>query len=295
MTPRILRTPDERFADLDGYPFEPHFAEVNNLRLHYLDEGSGRPVVLFHGEPTWSYLYRKIIPILSAAGYRAIAPDYVGFGKSDKPVDPAFYTYDTHVALMASLLDDLSLNGATSVVQDWGGPIGLRLTVEHPEWFDRLVVMNTGLFSGGAMGAAFMKWRDFVERTPDLPIRFIMERSMVTSWPDGALAGYDAPFPDQAHKVGAYRFPLIVPLSPSDRGAATMERIKLQLTEWDNPSLVLFSTEDPIFTVRVGERWVDRLPGAGPLELVENAGHFLQEDQGEAVAERIVAFLKRTD
>ncbi len=295
MTPRILRTPDERFADLDGYPFEPHFAEVNNLRLHYLDEGSGRPVVLFHGEPTWSYLYRKIIPILSAAGYRAIAPDYVGFGKSDKPVDPAFYTYDTHVALMASLLDDLSLNGATSVVQDWGGPIGLRLTVEHPEWFDRLVVMNTGLFSGGAMGAAFMKWRDFVERTPDLPIRFIMERSMVTSWPDGALAGYDAPFPDQAHKVGAYRFPLIVPLSPSDRCAATMERIKLQLTEWDNPSLVLFSTEDPIFTVRVGERWVDRLPGAGPLELVENAGHFLQEDQGEAVAERIVAFLKRTD
>ena len=196
---------------------------------------------------------------------------------------------------MASLLDDLSLNGATSVVQDWGGPIGLRLTVEHPEWFDRLVVMNTGLFSGGAMGAAFMKWRDFVERTPDLPIRFIMERSMVTSWPDGALAGYDAPFPDQAHKVRAYRFPLIVPLSPSDRGAATMERIKLQLTEWDNPSLVLFSTEDPIFTVRVGERWVDRLPGAGPLELVENAGHFLQEDQGEAVAERIVAFLKRTD
>jgi haloalkane dehalogenase len=295
MPASVLRTPDERFADLADYPFQPRFLETAGLRLHYVDEGAGRPVVLFHGEPTWSYLYRKVIPPLVAAGYRAIAPDYAGFGKSDKPTNPGFYTYDAHVALMAAVLDRLDISGATAVVQDWGGPIGLRLTVEHPEWFDRLVVMNTGLFSGGRVGAGFMQWRQFVERTPDLPIRLIMGRSSATEWPEAALDGYDAPFPDKSYKVGAHRFPLIVPLSTEDEGAAEMADVKSQLAGWGHPSLVLFGTEDPIFPVRVGERWVERLSGAGPLELVEAAGHFLQEDQGETVAERIIAFLQRTD
>ena len=251
--------------------------------------------MLFHGEPTWSYLYRKIIPVISAAGYRAIAPDYAGFGRSDKPTDPAFYTYNRHVGLMADLLQTLDITRATAVVQDWGGPIGLRLAIEHPERFDRLVVMNTGLYSGGRVSEGFLEWRTFVEKNPDLPVRFIMERSMVAQWPESALDGYEAPFPTAAHKVGAHRFPLIVPVEPGMPGAVQMAETKAKLGSWSQPALVLFGTQDPVFPVRVGERWVERLPGAEPLELVEDAGHFLQEDQGEEVAERIVAFMRRTD
>ncbi len=297
MTDSVLRTPASRFVGLDGYDFEPRWHTTGDLRLHYLDEGpAGRPVVLFHGEPTWSYLYRKIIPALTGAGYRAIAPDYPGFGRSDKPTNPDFYTYDAHVAAMESLLGGLGLRHATAVVQDWGGPIGLRLAVDHPEWFDRLVIMNTGLFGGkGAPSPGFQAWRAFVERTPDLPIGLVMSRAAVQEWPAQVLEAYEAPFPDVHHKVGAHRFPLIVPLADTDEGAAEMRRVRERLSEWTNPTLVLFSTEDPVFSPRVGERFAARIPGAGPVELVEGAGHFLQEDQGEEVAARVVDFLQRTD
>ena len=295
MSYETLRTPESRFTGLAGYPFGANYADISGLRLHYVDEGTGRVVVLFHGEPTWSYLYRKIIPVIAGAGYRVIAPDYPGFGKSDKPTDPGFYTYDTHVAIMAELLGSLDISSATAVVQDWGGPIGLRLAVEHSEWFDRLVVMNTALFTGGGVSEGFLAWRNFVAKNPDLPVRFVMQRSAVTDWPDQVLDAYKAPFPDAAHKVGAYRFPLIVPIAPGEVGAAEMRDVAARLAGWDHPVLVLFSTEDPVFSVRDGERWAKRLIGAGPLELVENAGHFLQEDQGEVTAERIVAFLRRTD
>ena len=295
MTAAARRTVDERFSSLTGYPFPPNYAEIDGLRLHYVDVGSGRPIVLFHGEPTWSFLYRKVIPPLVAAGYRAVAPDFAGFGRSDKPTDPAFYTYDAHVDLMASLLGRLDVEDATAVVHDWGGPIGLRLVVDHPEWFNRLVVMNTDLFSGGGASDGFMAWRRFVERTPDLPVRRIMERAMATDWSATTLDGYEAPFPTTEHKVGAHRFPLMVPLSPDEPGAAEMCRVKQALAHWPHPALVLFSTNDPIFPVRVGERWVERLPGAHPLELVEEAGHFLQEDAGDRVAEHIADFLRRTD
>ncbi len=292
MSREAQRTPDDRFVDLDGYPFDPHYLQIGGLRIHYLDEGNGAPVVLFHGEPTWSYLYRKMIPILTQAGYRAVVPDLPGFGKSDKPVDPAFYTYDRHVATMSDLVEHLDLRGITAVVHDWGGPIGLRLAVEHPGRFDRLVILNTGLFSGRVpMSEGFMRWRSFVERNPDLPVGFVMARSAVTDWPESVFAGYEAPFPNQDSKMGAYRFPLIVPLDAESPGAAEMSAVREALASWTRPAAVIFSTEDPVFPTAVGQRFVERIPGAKELTLVEGAGHFLQEDRGQSVAEHVVGFL----
>ena len=227
-----------------------------------------------------------------SAGYRIIAPDYPGFGKSDKPTDPDFYTYDRHVAFMAQLIEWLDLSDATAVVQDWGGPIGLRLAMEDPARFSRLVILNTALFSGHApAGPGFMKWRAFVEKTPDLPVGFIMGRSAVTEWPEEVLAAYEAPFPDARYKVGAHRFPLIVPLDPDQPGAADMLAVRTALESWAGPATVIFSTEDPVFPPAVGERWVERLSGAGELTLIDGAGHFLQEDRGEAVAAAVISFL----
>ena len=290
-----LRTPDDRFEGLPGYPFTPRYVEIDALRIHRVDEGTGRPVVLFHGEPTWSFLYRKMIPPLVAAGYRCIAPDYPGFGRSDKPTDPDFYTYDRHVGIMRSLIEELDLRGATAVVQDWGGPIGLRCAVEMPERFDRIVVMNTGLFTNHTPSEGFMKWRRFAEKNPDLPVGFVMARSGVTEWPADVIAGYEAPFPDAAYKVGAHRFPLIVPLDAASPGADAMRRVVGSLRDWIRPALVLFSTEDPIFSPALGEAMARLIPGAGDLQLVERAGHFLQEDQGETVAAHVAAFLAATD
>lgn len=294
MTWASVRTPQDRFSGID-YDFESRFETIDDLRIHYLDEGSGRPVVLFHGEPTWSFLYRKVIGPLLASGHRTIAPDYPGFGMSDKPTDPNFYTYDRHVAFMAELIERLDLRQATAVVQDWGGPIGLRLATEHADRFNRIVIMNTGLFSGQAPPSpGFVAWRQFVERTEDLPIGLIMSNAAAAPWPHDVLAAYEAPFPDVGFKVGARQFPLIVPMAPDDVGAARMAEVKARLEEWEKPVQVLFGDGDPIFSLRVGERWAARIPGAGLLEVVEGAGHFLQEDRGEEVGARIAAFLERT-
>jgi haloalkane dehalogenase len=290
-----LRTPDDRFSALTDYPFEPHFAEWEGMRLHYLDEGVGPAVVLFHGEPTWSYLYRNVIPPLVEAGFRVIAPDYPGFGRSDKPTDPAFYSYDRMTQAMVDLCDSLDLQDATAVVQDWGGPIGLRTAVERPGRFRRLVIMNTGLFTGqGRVTPAFEAWRAFVEKTPDLPIEFILQNASESDWGSDVLAGYSAPFPTAEHKIGAWRMPLIVPLTADDPGAAEMITVREALATWSDPVLVLFADQDPIFTTRVGERFADTIPGAEPLELIPGAGHLLQEDDPEAVAAAIVGFLNRT-
>ncbi|MBN2114689.1 MAG: alpha/beta fold hydrolase [Acidimicrobiia bacterium] len=288
------RTPEERFAGLPDFPFAPHYLEWEGLRLHYLDEGCGAPVVLFHGEPTWCFLYRRVAGALVAAGYRVIAPDYPGFGRSDKPVDPAFYTYDRHTAAAAAIVEHLGLEGATAVVQDWGGPIGLRLAVERAGWFTRLAVLNTSLFTGPP-AEGFLRWRAFASRREDLPVGEVMRRSMVTPWDEAVVAAYEAPFPDASYKAGVQRFPQIVPLSPTDPGASEMRRVESALAAWTGPALVLFSTADPIFPVEVGRRWAAAIPGAGPLETIEGAGHFLQEDRGDEVGSRLVAFLRRTD
>jgi len=283
------------FDEVPDYPFSPNFIEWDGVRIHYVDEGSGPPVVLFHGEPTWSFLYRHVIPTLVKAGYRVIAPDMPGFGKSDVPTDPEFYTYDALVSSMAHLTDALDLADATAVVQDWGGPVGLRTAVERKKRFRRLVIMNTGLYTQpGRVTPAFEAWRSFVEATPDLPIGLIMRNAAAGDWDDAVLAAYEAPFPDASHKVGAWQLPLIVPLADHDPGATEMRQVGAALAEWTDPVLVLFADQDPIFTVRVGERFVSAIPGAQPLEIVEGAGHFLQEDAPEAVGTAIVSFLDRT-
>jgi len=288
------RTPDERFASLPGFPWAPRYLEWNGLRLHYLDEGAGPPVVLFHGEPTWCFLYRKVAVPLLAAGYRVIAPDYPGFGRSDKPVDPAFYTYDNHTSAMAAVVEHLGLEGATAVVQDWGGPIGLRLAVAFSRRFRRLCVLNTSLFTGPP-SEGFLRWRAFMARLEDPRVGEIIRRSLVAAPSEQVIAAYDAPFPDAASKMGVRRFPEIVPTGPADPGASEMHQVEAALASWQGPALVLFSTADPIFSVEVGRRWAGAIPGAGPLETIDEAGHFLQEDRGEDVGAAIAAFLRRTD
>ena len=291
----MIRTPDERFAGLPDFPYEPNYLEWEGLRLHYLDEGEGPPVVLHHGEPTWSFLYRRVIPHLTAAGFRAIAPDMPGFGRSDKPTDPAFYTYDNMTAAMGRVSEALGLEDATVVVQDWGGPIGLRTAVEHPDRFRRLVVMNTGLYTGPArVTPAFEAWHSFVEQNPDLPIAAILRSAATRDWEDSVLDAYEAPFPTAEHKVGAWRMPLIVPMADDDPGAVEMKAVLDALGTWAGPALVLFSDSDPIFPLSVAERFAALIPGAGPVEVVEGAGHFLQEEEPDAVGGAIADFLVRT-
>jgi haloalkane dehalogenase len=288
----VFRTPDERLSGLPGFGFEPRYADVDGLRLHYLDEGEGDPIVCFHGEPTWSYLYRKMIPPLVAGGHRVIAPDYAGFGRSDKPTDRAWYTYDRHVELVTKLLEVIDVRGATVVVQDWGGPIGLRWATENPDRADRLVIMNTGLFAG-QVNEAFMAWRDFAERNPDLPVGFVLQSATTTELPDVILAAYEAPFPNAESKAGAAQFPLLVPISDEMEGAAEMRAVADELSHWEKPVLVAFSDSDPVFPYpRAGEFFCGLIPGAGDQVRIEGAAHFLQEDRGERIAEEIVRFIR---
>jgi haloalkane dehalogenase len=286
----VYRTPDARFEALPGYDYEPHYAEVDGLRLHYVDEGSGDPVVCFHGEPTWAYLYRKMAGPLVAGGHRVICPDYPGFGRSDKPTDRDWYSYDGHVEHMTKLLEQVDVRGATVVVQDWGGPIGLRWAVENPDRVDRLVIMNTGLFAG-QVNEAFMAWRNFAERNPDLPVGFVINGATATDVPADVVAAYEAPWPNAESKAGVAMFPLLVPISPDAPGAAVMNGVREQLGAWDKPTLVCFSDSDPIFTPKAGQRFVDLIPGAGELRVIEGAAHFLQEDKGEEIAGEINRFL----
>ena len=281
----VFRTPDERFADLPGYPYEPHYAEVDGLRLHHLDEGTGPPVVCFHGEPSWSYLYRHMLDRLIDGGHRVVCPDLVGFGRSDKPTDQGWYTYDRHVEVVTAHLDQLDLEDVTVVVQDWGGPIGLRWAVDHADRVARLVVLNTGLFTG-RVSKGFMAWRDFAERTPDLPIGFIIQGATTTDLPPEVVAAYEAPFPTPESKAGAQRFPLLVPLTDEDAGAAEMRAVREALGEWDKPTLVAFSDSDPVFPFpRAGEQFTQLIPTAGEQVRIEGAAHFLQEDRGPAIVE----------
>jgi haloalkane dehalogenase len=285
-----FRTPDERFEGLPGFEFAPHYEQIDGLRLHYLDEGEGDPVVCFHGEPTWSYLYRKMLPPLVAGGHRVIAPDYAGFGRSDKPTDRDWYSYDGHVELMTALLERLDVRGATVVVQDWGGPIGLRWATENPERVDRLVIMNTGLFAG-QVNKAFMAWRNFAERNPDLPVGFVIDGATATDVPKDVIQAYEAPWPNAESKAGAAAFPLLVPISEDAPGVPEMNAARDRLAAWEKPALVCFSDSDPIFTPKAGQRFVDLIPGAVGLTVIQGAAHFLQEDKGEEIAAEINSFL----
>ena len=287
----VFRTPEERFAGLPGYDFEPHYAEIDGLRLHYLDEGSGDPIVCFHGEPTWSYLYRKMLPPLVAGGNRVICPDYAGFGRSDKPTERGWYTYDRHVELVTRVLEELDVRSATVVVQDWGGPIGLRWAVENPDRVARLAILNTGLFTG-RVSKGFMAWRDFAERNPDLPVGFVVGGATASDVPEDVVAAYEAPFPNAESKAGAAQFPLIVPISEEMAGASEMRAVMDALSRWDKPALVAFSDQDPVFPYpRAGEAFTSVIPTAAEQVRIEGASHFLQEDRGEQIAEEILRFL----
>jgi haloalkane dehalogenase len=288
----VFRTPDERFANLPGYDFDPHYGEVDGLRMHYVDEGAGDTVVCFHGEPTWAYLYRKMIGPLAGAGHRVLAPDYAGFGRSDKPTERSWYTYDRHVEYVGKLLAQLGLEKVTVVVHDWGGPIGLRWAAENEERVSSLVILNTGLFAG-QVNEAFMAWRNFAERNPDLPVGFIIQSATVSDVPQDVLDAYESPWPTAESKAGVAQFPLIVPLEESDPGVAEMAEVRERLSRWRKPALVCFSDSDPIFPPRAGQRFVDLIPGAEELRVIEGGAHFLQEDKGEEIAAAIVQFLGR--
>jgi len=288
----VFRTPDERFDGLSGFDFEPHYAELDGLRLHYVDEGSGDPILCFHGEPTWAYLYRKMLPPLTDAGYRVICPDYAGFGRSDKPTDRDWYSYDRHSELMSKLLEGLDLSDVTVVVQDWGGAIGLRWAVENAERVAALVIMNTGIFSG-RVSKGFMAWRDFATKNPDLPIGFVIQGATTTELPDDVVAGYEAPFPNAESKAGTAAFPLLVPTSEDDPTAVHQREVVADaLSRWEKPVLLAFSDEDPVFPFpKAGERFIDLMPGVTEQVRIEGAAHFLQEDRGEQIAAEMVRFL----
>lgn len=287
----IFRTPDDRFESLPGYPFAPHYVEVDGLRMHYVDEGDGQPVVMFHGEPSWSYLYRKMVPPVVESGRRAVCPDLIGFGRSDKPVDFAWYSYDRHVQCVSGALASLDLWDAVVVVQDWGGPIGLRWAVENADRVAALVVLNTGLFTG-RVSKGFTAWRDFAERNPDLPVGFVIDGATATELPPEVVAAYEAPFPSPESKAGAATFPLLVPTSEDDPSAAAMLRVSDALRSWSKPALVAFSDSDPVFPYpRAGERFAEIIPTAGEQVRIAGAAHFLQEDRGEEIAAVMLEWL----
>ena len=250
--------------------------------------GSGSTVLCFHGEPSWSYLYRHMLDRLVESGYRVVCPDLVGFGRSDKPTDQGWYTYDRHVEVVSRHLDQLDLEDVTVVVQDWGGPIGLRWAVEHEDRVARLVILNTGLFTG-RVSKGFMAWREFAERTPDLPIGTIIQGATTTELPPEVVAAYEAPFPTPESKAGAQRFPLLVPLTMEDQGVAEMVATRDALGRWDKPALVAFSDTDPVFPFpRAGERFTELIPTAGEQVRIEGGAHFLQEDRGPQIVDAML-------
>ncbi len=293
----VLRTPDERFAKLPGYPFEPNYVDIDagdgsgdTLRVHVVDEGLGdaaETVVMVHGEPSWSYLYRTMIPLIVAAGHRAVAPDLVGFGRSDKPIPRSEYTYQRHVDwLRAVLFDRLGLDGITLVCQDWGGLLGLRLVAEHPDRFRRVIAANTFLPTGDApAGEAFLRWRDFSQRVDKLDVGRIVQGATVSPLPDDVVAAYDAPFPDESYKEGARQFPTLVPITPDDPAAEANRRAWESLRRFDRPFLCAFGDSDPV-TAGADRALIERIPGAAgrPHVTLTGGGHFLQEDVGPELA-----------
>jgi haloalkane dehalogenase len=293
----VFRTPDEQFANLPDFPWEPHYHEWDGLRLAYLDEGDGQPIVLFHGEPSWSFLYRKVMSVLLEKGYRCIAVDMPGFGRSDKPTDIGWYTYDRHTAGVLSVLEAIDVRDAVFVVQDWGGPVGLRIgTLEAPERVSRFVAMDTGLFTGRQhMSSGWHAFRDFVERTEDLPIGMLIKNACATNVPDSVIAAYEAPYPTAESKAGARAFPLILPLTPDDPGAEAGQKVAEALRVDERPALLMWGDSDPALPLDPVGRTVQTLfPTAEALTVIHDAGHFLQEDQGLEIGALIADWVANT-
>ena len=295
---KALRTPDARFENLPGYDFEPHYVDIDELRMHYVDEGprDGNVVLLLHGEPSWSYLYRHMIPPLRDAGFRVIAPDLIGFGKSDKPVDKGGYSYAGHVVWMASFIEALQLQEITLFCQDWGSLIGLRVAAENEQLFARIALGNGGMPTGDQeMPKAFLTWQKFARFSPWFPIGKLIQKATTTELSDAIVAAYDAPFPSAKYKAAARAFPLLVPTSPDDPASEANRAAWRVFKKWQKPFLTTFSNRDPI--TRGGEKvWQEGVPGAKGLNHVRilNGGHFLQEDKGAELAEVLIRFVTET-
>ena len=295
----FVRAPDDRFAQLPGFPFAPHYVEglpgFGPLRVHYLDErpaaASGRTFLCLHGQPTWCYLYRKMMPVFTAAGHRVVAPDLFGFGRSDQPVDDAVYTFNFHRRMLMRFIEALDLSQVTLVVQDWGGLLGLTLPMEFPDRIDRLLVMNTGLGVGRSPGPGFDAWKAFVAGKPDFDIAGMMKRSTpVLS--DAEAVAYDAPFPDARHRAGVRRFPALVPVAPDMEGVdVSLRAAKFLSEEWSGRTFMAIGMQDPVLgppVMRALAATIRNCPA--PMEVAEG-GHFLQE-WGEPIAQRALAALE---
>jgi len=280
-----MRTPDERFAGLPGFAFPPHYLEWRGLRAHYLDEGKGaRTYLCLHGNPTWSYLYRRMIPPFVASGARVVAPDLIGFGRSDKPDDEALYTFDFHREMLLSFVDKLDLRKITLVVQDWGGLLGLTLPMEMPERFERLLVMNTALATGDVpLSTGFIAWRSYSQKNPDLAVGKLLARAC-PHLSDAEAAAYDAPFPDARYKAGVRRFPPMVPERYDDPGAAISRKARDFLRDaWSGESFMAIGATDPVLGLAVMRQLRGWIRGCREPLVIENGGHFLQE-WGDEVA-----------
>jgi pimeloyl-ACP methyl ester carboxylesterase len=281
-----LRTPDERFADLPGFAYAPRYLQWRDWRAHYVDEGTGsRTWLCLHGEPTWSYLYRRMMPVLLKDGGRVVAPDFIGFGRSDKPADEASYTFDFHRTFLLDVIERLDLKNITLVVQDWGGLLGLTLPMEMPERFERLLVMNTALAGGDQpLSEGFLAWRAYVARTPDLPCGKLMSRTCPHLTPREAPA-YDAPFPDASYKAGARRFPQLVAERRDDPGADIARKARQWLSDaWRGESFMAIGVRDPVLGLPVMTELRKWIRGCPEPCLLENGGHFLQEWGDEVAA-----------
>ncbi len=297
---QILRTPDDRFVGLPGYDFAPHYltvtdADGTDLRIHYLDEGprDAAPVLLMHGEPSWSYLYRNFVPYLVERGHRVIAPDLIGFGKSDKPAARTDYTYERHVAWMSAWLTRLDLRDITLFCQDWGGLIGLRLVAAFPGRFARLMIANTGLPIGTGWSEGFNTWLKFSQSVPEFPTGFILNSGTKRELTAAEMAAYDAPFPDESYKEGARQFPTLVPVTPEHASVAENKAAWEVLSRFDKPVLTAFGDSDAV--TKGGERaFIERMPGAEgqPHTIIANAGHFLQEDAPDQLSAMLDAFIR---
>ena len=294
---RILRTPDDCFTGLPGFGYTPRYVDVGDLRMAYVEDGpaDGEPVLLLHGEPSWSFLYRTVIPVLAGAGFRAIAADLIGFGRSDKPAEIGDHSYARHVDWAATFaFGRLDLRDLTLVGQDWGGLIGLRLVAEHPDRFARVVAANTGLPTGDhPMPEVWLRFRDVVRTAPELSVSRLVQAGCQTPLPGAVLAAYDAPFPDESFLAGPRAMPGLVPNSPDDPAAPANRAAWQRLASWDKPFLAAFSDRDPI-TGGMAPILKRVIPGAAGIEhpVIEGAGHFLQEDAGERLGEVITAFLR---
>jgi len=293
---KLLRTPDERFENLPDFPFEPHYIEVDDIRIHYVDEGSNdeEVVLLMHGEPSWSFLYRHMIPLLIEAGFRVVAPDLVGFGRSDKPTEQSDHTYAKHVEWMTKWMVSLDLQNITLFCQDWGSLIGLRLAIENQDRFKRIVLSNGGIPSGEEeLADAFLRWREFSRTTPALPIKMILQMGTTTKLSRDILKAYDAPFPDESYKAGARIMPSRVPITPDDPEHDANKSAQEQFKQWEKPFLTAFSDSDPV-SAGWDLIWHELAPGAKGQNhtTIKDAGHMVQEDKGPEVAEVIIKFIK---